>query len=55
MKHKTVQVSKLYKIEGNKIIRLRKLCPKCNSFLAEHKDRRYCGKCHYVEFKTQTS
>jgi ubiquitin-small subunit ribosomal protein S27Ae len=28
-------------------------CPKCGAgyFLAEHKDRRTCGKCGYVEAK----
>ena len=28
---------------------LGKLCPKCRSFLADHKTRLYCGKCGYVE------
>jgi small subunit ribosomal protein S27Ae len=51
MKHKNVEIHKLYKIEGEKLIRLRKICPKCNCFMAEHKDRYYCGKCHYTEFK----
>lgn len=39
-----------YKIEGDKVIR-GKTCPKCGIgvFLAEHKDRVYCGKCHYTE------
>lgn len=41
-----------YKVEGDKVVRA-KSCPKCGTgyFLAEHKDRLYCGKCHYVEFK----
>ena len=28
-------------------------CPKCGPgvMLANHKDRRYCGKCHYMEKK----
>ena len=28
-------------------------CPKCGPgyFLANHKDRNYCGKCHYMEIK----
>ena len=32
---------------------VRKFCPKCGPgiFLGEHKDRWYCGKCHYVEYK----
>ena len=41
-----------YKIEGDKLIK-EKTCPKCGSdtFLANHKDRYYCGKCHYLEIK----
>lgn len=28
-----------------------KFCPKCGSgvFMAQHKDRMTCGKCHYME------
>lgn len=42
-----------YKIEENRIIRLRNHCPKCGAgyFLAEHKDRLTCGSCNYTEFK----
>ena len=42
-----------FKIEGNKINRIRKHCPKCGPavFLAEHKNRFSCGKCGYTEFK----
>ncbi len=41
-----------YKVEEGKLIRA-KTCPKCGDgvFLAEHKDRYYCGKCGYVEMK----
>jgi small subunit ribosomal protein S27Ae len=41
---------KKYKISGNKIEKER-FCTKCGEgiFLAKHKDRLYCGKCHYVE------
>ncbi len=30
-----------------------KFCPKCGPgiMLAEHSDRLYCGKCHYMEKK----
>lgn len=54
-KRKNKQPSKKYskyKIEGSRVIR-RPSCPKCGSgiFLAEHKDRFFCGKCGYVEFK----
>ena len=42
-----------FKIENNKINRVRKHCPKCGPgvFLAEHKDRFSCGQCGYTEFK----
>lgn len=28
-----------------------KMCPKCNSRMAEHVDRYSCGKCGYTEFR----
>ena len=41
---------KHYKVSGGKVERLRKCCEnkKCGacSFLAQHKDRLTCGKCH---------
>ena len=46
------QVWKQYKIEGNKLIRLKKFSPKSpGSFMAEHKDRYHCGKTGYMEKK----
>ena len=51
VKNKKVSAKyKKYKIEGNKVTR-GKTCPKCgpDTFLGIHKDRVYCGKCHYVE------
>ena len=51
MKHKNTEAWKYYKIEGDKIVRNKKICPKCGSFLADHKDRLYCGKCHFTQFK----
>ena len=43
----------IFKIEGDKIVRLRRNCPKCGDgvFLGEHKNRLSCGKCGYTEFK----
>lgn len=40
-----------YKVEGGKLVRARKFCPKCGpgTFLAEHSDRLSCGKCGYTE------
>ena len=52
--HKNKPVSKkykFYKIEGGKIVR-KKSCPRCGPgvFLADMKNRLYCGKCAYTEF-----
>lgn len=43
----------LYKVEGNKVVRTRRACPKCGPgvFLAEHRDRASCGNCGYTEKK----
>jgi len=43
----------VFKVEGDKIVRQRKSCPKCGEgvFLADHKDRASCGKCGYTELK----
>jgi small subunit ribosomal protein S27Ae len=53
MKHKTVKQSDILKVEGDKIKRLRNNCPRCGTgvYMAEHKDRYYCGKCHFTEWK----
>ena len=42
-----------YSIEGDKVIRTKKFCPRCGMgvFLADHKDRHHCGRCGYTEFK----
>ena len=43
------KISKIYDKGKSK----NRTCPKCGPgvFLAEHKDRRVCGKCGYVEMK----
>ncbi len=43
----------LYQVEGEKLTRLRRFCPRCGpgTFLAEHENRLTCGKCGYTEFK----
>jgi small subunit ribosomal protein S27Ae len=53
--HKNKLTSKKYshyKISGDKILKTNKNCPRCGPgvFLADHKTRMYCGKCHYTEF-----
>lgn len=50
-KHKVVQIWKKYKqgkAQG-------KFCPRCGpgTFMAEHKNRVTCGKCHYSETKIE--
>ena len=47
--HKSSKRWELYK-KGYK-----RFCPKCGPgiFLADMKDRYYCGKCHYCEYKKQ--
>ncbi|UCD21263.1 MAG: 30S ribosomal protein S27ae [archaeon] len=49
---KTSEKWKQYKLEGNKVSRLKKPCPRCGPgiFLSNHKDRLFCGKCHYTEY-----
>ena len=44
---------KYYKVDGDKLERLKKACPKCGegTYMAEHPDRRACGRCGYTEFK----
>ncbi|MFX1443935.1 MAG: 30S ribosomal protein S27ae [Promethearchaeota archaeon] len=46
-------VSKYYTIEGDKLVRTHRTCPKCSAgyFLADHYDRWSCGKCGYTVFK----
>ncbi len=41
-----------FKIEGDKLVRTKKICPKCGAgiYLAKHKDRESCGKCSYTKF-----
>jgi small subunit ribosomal protein S27Ae len=40
-----------YTITGSSLKKT-KNCPRCGPgiFLADHKERLYCGKCHYTEF-----
>lgn len=43
----------LYKIENDKISRLRPTCERCGSgyFMANHKDRYTCGHCGFTRYK----
>ncbi len=46
-------VFKLYKIEGDKITRLRPTCERCGPgyFMADHGDRYSCGHCGFTRYK----
>jgi len=53
--HKNKPTSKKwlkYKIDGDKITKIGKSCPRCGAgiYLGIHKDRLSCGKCKYTEF-----
>ncbi len=43
----------LYEVKGDALGRTHKSCPKCGPgiFLAEHDNRRSCGRCGYSESK----
>jgi len=54
--HKNKPTSVKYKhYEGGKA--KKKFCPRCGPgvFLADHKNRVYCGRCKYTEFKSTDS
>lgn len=46
------KISVLYKVDGGKVSRLRRVCSRCGKgvYMAVHKDRRTCGKCGLTEF-----
>lgn len=43
---------KKYKVEGDKIVKKERTCPRCGPgiFLSVGKGRAYCGRCHFTEF-----
>jgi ubiquitin-small subunit ribosomal protein S27Ae len=49
--HKNKPTGKKYSHYENGKVK-KKHCPRCGpgTFLANHKGRLYCGKCHYTEF-----
>jgi len=50
--HTPSKVWKKYEVKDGKVLR-KSYCPRCGAgyFLAQHKDRQFCGKCHYAEMK----
>ncbi|MEM1988226.1 MAG: 30S ribosomal protein S27ae [Candidatus Woesearchaeota archaeon] len=54
MRNKPVKAYTYYKVEGENVKRLKRICPKCGvAFLADHKDRLTCGNCGYFEKKNK--
>jgi small subunit ribosomal protein S27Ae len=52
-KKKEKGVNALYKIEGEKVTRLRPTCERCGPgyFMAKHKDRYTCGHCGFTRYR----
>lgn len=50
---KAVAKKDAYQVDGDKVSRIKPVCPKCGPgvFMATHKDRVSCGHCGYTEFK----
>ena len=50
----TPKAHTFYSTSGGSLESKKRSCPKCGSgvFLAEHKNRFTCGRCHYTEFKS---
>jgi small subunit ribosomal protein S27Ae len=46
-------ISGIYKIEGDKVARLRPTCERCGPgyFMADHHDRFTCGHCGFTRYK----
>ena len=46
-KKENLRILKYYSVDGDKVVRLRRMCEVCppGTFLAEHEDRLYCGRC----------
>ena len=61
-KKSKLRILSYYKVDGDKVSRLRRMCEVCppGTFLAEHDDRLYCGRCRTTyaklaeKVKTQT-
>jgi small subunit ribosomal protein S27Ae len=60
-KHKKRKVKlailRYYKVEGDRVNRIRQMCKVCppGTFIADHKDRLYCGRCHTTYGKVAES
>ncbi len=52
-KKKEKGIHALYKVEGEKVARLRPTCERCGPgyFMADHHDRYTCGHCGFTRYK----
>ena len=52
-KKKESGVYSYYKIEGEKLVRIRPFCERCGPgyFMADHGDRYTCGHCGFTRYK----
>jgi small subunit ribosomal protein S27Ae len=51
-KHESLEIWKYYEVKDGSLRRKKANCPRCGpgTFLSEHKDRLYCGRCGYTQF-----
>lgn len=52
-KKKSDSISALYKVEGDKVTRVRPVCERCGPgyFMADHNERFTCGHCGFTRYK----
>lgn len=50
-----LKASDYYSVEGGKLLRRNRFCPKCGVgfFMAKHKDRHVCGRCGFVIYESE--
>jgi small subunit ribosomal protein S27Ae len=55
-KHEHVKSENIYKVEGSAAKPSKQPCPRCGpgTWLADHKGRKYCGRCHYTIFEKRS-
>lgn len=52
-KHESLKVWNYYEVKDGSVTRKRDNCSRCGpgTFLSEHKDRLYCGRCGFTQFE----
>ncbi len=56
-KHESLKIWEYYEVKDGTLTRKRRHCPRCGpgSFLSDHKERMYCGRCGYTEFEKKAA